>query len=157
MKIDIAKVESKLADYRRLQDELARSEQELGKLLGSTNGNGNGKSHGKPRGRKKAAAAAATAVKRPRPAAAGAAAEAEGRKNEMPLTKLIPGHVLEGKEEGLTHAEIVKSVLGRGYKHSAQDFNNVVYQTLRKLVRGDAIVELQVAEGDEPRYALPQV
>jgi len=75
-----------------------------------------------------------------------------------PLTKLIPNDILIAKKnkDGVTNGEITKQVLSKGYKHTSKDFENVIYQTVRKLVRRGDIVELEVDEGEEPAYVHPQ-
>jgi len=76
----------------------------------------------------------------------------------VPLTRLIPNDILAEKKnkEGATNEEIAKQVLARGYKHTSKDFKNVIYQTIRKLVRRGEIAELEVDEGSDPVYIHPQ-
>jgi hypothetical protein len=77
------------------------------------------------------------------------------RKNPLSLTKLIP-NILAEEKDGVTPEILVKKVLKSGYDSSAKDFHNVVYQTLRKLVRkGEEAVEIEVEEGSDPRYTHP--
>ena len=84
-------------------------------------------------------------------------ANANGPKR-MPLTKLIPNDILAEKKnkDGATSKQIVRQVLRKGYDSASQDFENVVYQTLRKLIRNGKVAELEVEEGKEPKYAHPK-
>lgn len=57
----------------------------------------------------------------------------------QPSLKSIIVDVLANKSEGLTLTEIVKEVLGMGYKSNAEKFDNVVYQNLYALLKKDDI------------------
>lgn len=61
------------------------------------------------------------------------------RTNGQPSLKSVIVDVLADKSEGLTLTEIVKEVLGKGYKSNAEKFDNVVYQNLYALLKKDDI------------------
>tara|TARA_Y100000034_G_scaffold133174_2_gene197971 strand:+ start:1667 stop:2167 length:501 start_codon:yes stop_codon:yes gene_type:complete len=117
---------------------------------------------GKKRGRpaKKAAPAATTKAPKPkkrgRPAGSKnkkSAAKTDDKRNATPLTRLIPEILVtpDGADVvWLSHPEIVKAILDRGYQTASKDFENVVYQTLRKKVRDEELVY----DEDELKFAL---
>lgn len=77
----------------------------------------------------------------------------KGKKNQQPLTKLIP-QILAPKDGGeavwMTHAQIVGATLKRGYASASDDFNNIVYQNLRKKVRDGELIY----DDDQSKFAL---
>jgi hypothetical protein len=114
------------APAKRSKKSPKKKKSKRGRPKGSTN-----KKKGK-RGRPKSAKKG-PAAKRGRPAAKKKSPPKK-ENNGMTLTKLIP-EILSKKKGGMKHPQVVKAIQKKGYKTVADDFNNVVYQTLRKQVR----------------------